>query len=276
MVTALVAFSCLVGHGVRMAIFNHELRGLTAVIAAIPPHADVRGLVTNTDHESAVFGGMLGQTPAWVTAANAGFLENDSGGYFQLPIQRPRGKPWIAEYRWSVARGGADTPARVSGWVGWARVVAHADDWWLFESMRPPPATGGLEVVRYAQEWKSLQVGRSLDGHPLRVAGHTFASGFGTHALSRIQVRVQADGKTLHGQVGIDDEAGGPTEVVFKIGGTNGPLLYESPPIGNGQPAVPFAVPLGGRRDLILSAEISPRCKSNSNAHADWLDLKVD
>jgi len=273
---AVVAFGCLVGHGVRMAIFNRELRGLSALIAAIPPHADVRSLVISTEHDSAAFGAMMGQTPAWITAANAGFLENDSGGYFQLPIQRPRGKPWITEYRWFVARGGPGTPTRVSGSMGPVRLVEHADDWWLFESQRPPAATGGLEVVRYAQEWRSLQVGRSLDGRPLRVGGQTFTTGFGTHAFSRIQVRVRANGQTLRGRVGIDDEAGGPTELVFTIRGIDCQLLYESPPITNNQVAVPFAVPLGGRRDLILSVEISPRCKDNKNAHADWLDLKVD
>lgn len=276
-VTTLVVLGCLVGHAVRMWIFNGEMAGLTTIIATIPPHVDVRGLLTDTDNRSRVFGAVMGQTPAWVTASNRGFLENDSGGYYQIPIQRPHNKPWIPQsaYRWFVARGSSGIERRVKSLVGPVRVVERADNWWLFESERPPLSTGGLEVVRYIQEWANLEVDSSLEHRPLQVAGTSYSSGFAAHALSRIQVRVKANGSRLRGLVGVDDAASNPTELVFKIRGTDGHPLFESPPVTNRKAAVPFDVPLGGRRDLILSAEVTPRHGGNNGAHADWLALQV-
>ncbi|HEY4186523.1 MAG TPA: NPCBM/NEW2 domain-containing protein [Polyangia bacterium] len=274
-VTLLVVVAGLVGHGVRMRIFNQEMRGLAEISEVIPPYADVHGLVRDTNAMSEVFGGMLPQTPAWVTAANGGFLENDYGHYFQLPIQRPYGKPWVGEYRWFVARGPAGTLARVTSMVGPVRVVKQADDWWLLESTTPPITLGGLEVVRYAQDSGRLSVGHSRAGGPLQVAGQVHAEGLATHALSRIQVRVRAPGRFLKGMVGIDDSAGGTTALLFEVMDTNRKVLFQSPPVVPHQPPLPFAVPLDGRTDLVLSVELAPGLKSNDNAHADWLDLRV-
>lgn len=277
-VTTLLVAGWLAAHGVRLKVFNDEMKGLTALIDAIPAHADVRGLVNETDSGSRAFGPVLGQTPAWVTASNAGFFEYDSGRYFQLPIQRPHDRPWIASsgYRWFVARGPGDILKQVTELAGPVRVVRHADSWWLFESQRSPAATGGLEVVRHIQEKGDLQVDRSLEGRALLVNGHPYGTGFATHALSRIQVRVLRPGTTLRGLVAVDDTAREPTEVVFKIRGTDGQSLFESPPVTNRGAPVPFTVPLGGRRDLVLSAEVTPRCPNNHYAHADWLSLAVD
>ena len=67
--TVLVALGGLVGHDVRLRIFNRELRGLTVLAAAIPPHADVRGLVGDTDPVSESFGNVLSQAAGWVTGS---------------------------------------------------------------------------------------------------------------------------------------------------------------------------------------------------------------
>jgi hypothetical protein len=273
-VSAVVAIGCLLGHGGRMFVFDREMRGLAVITKAVPPYVDIHGLVRDTDQMSKVFGGMLPQTPAWVTAANGGFLENDYGHYFQLPIQRPVGRPWLGEYRWFVARGRGGTQGRVESMVGPVRVVAEADDWWLFESTRPPLSTGGLEVVRYAQENGRLAVAGAAPGVTLRVADRVFGAGLATSAFSRIQVRARAAGHNLKGLVGIDDTAPGPTEVVFEVMTTDRKVLFQSPPLTNHQPALPFVVPIGGRTDLLLSAETTPRTGGH-NIRVDWLELRV-
>lgn len=278
-VTAAIVMACLVVQGIRMAIFNHELRGLTALIDAIPRGVDVQELVVDTGPNSEAFGrGAIGQVTGWVTAANGGFLSNDSGGYFQLPIRRPPGRPWVGEYHWFVARGASDIPMRVASRVGAVDVVKHAADWWLFTSKTPPRVQGGLEVVRYAQGWGGLSVDRSLSGGALRAAGQTFTHGLATHALSKIQVRAPSvgPGGHLRGAVAVDDDAGGPTELVFEILVPGGKRLWTSPPLGPGHPAVPFDVPLQGRSDAILAVEMAPKITDNRNAHADWLDLRVE
>jgi len=278
-VTAGIVMACLLVHGGRLAVFNRELRGLTAVSRAVPRGVDVQEQVVDLNPNSEVFGRWaIGQVTAWVTAANGGFLSNDSGGYFQLPIRRPPGKPWVGEYHWFVSRGGNDIPIRVANRVGPVDVVAHADDWWLLTSKQPPRRLGGLEVVRYAQGWGPLALDRSLSGGPLRVAGRSFAHGLATHALSKIQVRAASvpTGAHLRGAVGIDDDAGGPTELVFELREPGGKRLWSSGPLGPGHAAVPFDVALEGLTDVLLAVELSPAVPDNRNAHADWLDLRVE
>jgi len=278
-VTVAIVVACLVVQGIRLAIFNHELRGLTALIKAVPLGVDVQELVVDTGPNSEAFGrGAIGQVTAWLTAANGGFLSNDSGGYFQLPIRRPPGMPWVGEYRWFVARGASDIPMRVASRVGPVDVVERADGWWLLTSKTPPRRVNGLEVVRYAQGWGGLSVDHALSGGPLRAAGQTFAHGLATHALSKIQVRASSvdAGTHLRGAVAVDDDAGGPTQLVFEISVPGGKPLWRSPPLGPGHPAVPFDVALQGRTDALLAVELAPNVADNRNAHADWLDLRVE
>jgi len=278
-VTAGIVVACLVVLGARLAMFNRELRGLTALIRSIPRGVDVQELVVDTGPNSEIFGrGAIGQVTAWLTASNGGFLSNDSGGYFQLPIRRPPGRPWIGDYRWFVARGGGDIPGRVRGRVGDVDLVKHADDWWLFVSKTPPRKLGGLEVVRYAQGWGGLSLDRSLSGGPLRAAGQTFTHGLATHAVSTIQVRASSvtAGAHLRGAVAVDDDAGGPTELVFEVREPGGKRLWVSPPVGTGHAAVPFDVPLQGRTDVILGVELGPKVRENRYGHADWLDLRIE
>ena len=278
-VTAGIVMTCLLVHGGRLAVFNRELRGLTALSRVIPRGVDVQEQVVDMNPNSEVFGRWaIGQVTAWVTAANGGFLSNDSGGYFQLPIRRPPGKPWVGEYHWFVSRGGNDIPARVATRVGAVDVVAHADDWWLLASKAAPRKLGGLEVVRYAQGWGALMQDRSLSGGPLRADGRSFTQGLATHALSKIQVRASSAGARAHlrGAVAIDDDASGPTELVFEIREVSGKRLWSSGPVAPHHAAVPFDVPLQGRTDLILAVDLAPAVTENRNAHADWLDLRVE
>jgi hypothetical protein len=276
-VTAALVMGSLLFFGARMLIFNREMRGLTTITKAIPPYVDVQGLVGDTDPSSEVFGGMMSQTPAWVTAANAGFLENDSGHYFQLPIQRPMGAPWLGEYHWFVARGGADTPARVAAKVGPVEEVKRDETWWLFRSSAPPLALGGLEVARYSQGAFRLGLGHSFAGGALGVAGKTYDAGLATHAPSRIALRVRAPGHRLTGLVGIDDDVGTQaTTIVFKVTTIDGKkVLFQSPPVSSGRPAVPFSVALQGEKDLLLTADIAPPATTINDAHADWLSLQI-
>lgn len=281
-VTTAVVVASLLFLGARLQIFNREMQGLTVITKAVPAYADVRPMVGETDTGSEAFSGMMVQTPAWVTASNAGFLENDSGHYFQLPIQRPLGLPWLGEYRWFVARGGADVPEKVAAKVGPVEVAKRAETWWLLRSAAPPLAVGNVEIVRYFQGSFRLSVGRAFSGAPLRVAGSSFTAGLATHAPSRIEIRLPAVGQRLTGLVGIDDdvEPGHVTTIVFKVTTIDRKtVLFQSPPVTTGQAALPFSVPLGNgpdrRADLLLTAEIAPPATDINNAHADWLDLKV-
>lgn len=276
-VTTAVVVGCLLFLGARLQIFNREMRGLTAITEAIPAYADLRPLVGETDTSSDAFSGMMTQTPAWVTAANAGFLENDSGHYFQLPIQRPLGAPWLGEYHWFVARGGADIPEKVAEKVGPVEVVKRAETWWLLHSKAPPLVVNNVEIVRYSQGAFRLSVGHAFGGGPLRVAGQVYAAGMATHAPSRIEVRLPRAGQRLTGLVGVDDDVEGhATTIVFKVTTIDGKkILFQSQPLANGHAAVPLAVPLQGATELLLTAEIAPPATTIDNAHADWLDLKV-
>lgn len=272
--TALV-IAALVATNVRLYRFNDELAGFDEVVAALPPGEDLHGYVVETGWHSDGLGPFQhGQVPAWATAQRGGFLQNDSGAYFQIPIQRRRDIGWVQSYRYVLARGApAWTDSVVRGAQGPATPVMRAGLWALFRAEWPQLRTGDVEVVRYAQQWGALRVDRALDGTALRIAGESFAAGLASHAGGLVHVRLTRPGRALIGKLGVNDTEG-QGRVIFKILDGLRRTLLPAVEKTTGQPAHRFELPLDGRRELILSAEVAPG-GSNAYAHANWVELQV-
>jgi hypothetical protein len=145
---------------------------------------------------------------------------------------------------------------------------------------RPAPVTpegeafdvGWFEVVNSFQQHGELGRDHSVHGSPLSVAGRVFASGLGTHANSRIQLRLDSGYGRFVGECGVDDEVGKEGSVIFRIV-QRGRTLFVSPVVHGGNSAVPIDIDVKGCQDLTLLVEDADG--SIGHDHADWLDLRL-
>ena len=122
------------------------------------------------------------------------------------------------------------------------------------------------------QAYGALQRNVSLDGGPLTIAGKTYESGLGAHAVSEIPVTVPSAASRLTGLVGMDDGAEGQNkgEAAFRILSGNA-VLWESGAMKTGDSAQPFNVEIpAGCTKLYLQAD---DLGQNDYDHADWVEL---
>ena len=274
--TVLLVLLALGVFNVRLAWFNRELEGLEEVIKAVEPGSDVHGLLPETGARSEAMGELqIGQTMAWVTAIHGGFLHNDSGRYFQIPVQRRRDVAWPSHSRYYLTRGDptsgrASSAARAEAPI---HLVRQSGEWSLFEAERPPKRSGDCTVVRYGQEWGDLAVDRAVGGGALSIGGTSYSAGLGTHSRSTIEIRFVRKGRVFAGKAGMDDGTDGLGHARFLIFGADRRQLWSSGHMKTGDPARPFSVPLEGQSgDLLLVVEPAG---SNRYGHADWVDLQV-
>lgn len=264
----------LVVLNVRLAGFNRELAGLDVIAQAIPKGSDIETLVVRTNLNSEVFGNdQLGQTPAWVTAKRGGMIANDSAVsiYYQIPIKR-NDVPFPARSRYVIGHGDRRQYRNVMrAATGSSAPLARSGQWLLYE--RPGFETGDFVVVRDAQGYGTLAQDRSISGRALEIGGVKFAQGLGAHADSFVRIRFKRTAQKFSGSCGLDSNAGGPGEVVFRVRDDSGRVLFESAAMKGGMPAQSFSVPLTGQPELLLEAT-APH--GISFAHADWVDLRLE
>ncbi len=150
---------------------------------------------------------------------------------------------------------------------------------WLAEMLDAVTAVRDMrraeaEVTCLAQGWRQMRCGVSVIETPLCLAGKTYATGLGTHADSRIRVRLPAAGKRITGLCGVDNHDHARRHalpITFAIGAGNRRLWTSEPRKVSDKPAR-FAVDLGGAREFELIATSA----SYGCAPANWADLKVE
>lgn len=123
------------------------------------------------------------------------------------------------------------------------------------------------------QGWAEARANLSVNGHPLQVAGKTYASGIGTHAKSEWELALNGEASEIRGACGVDDEVGDKASLQFTIEG-DGKELWKSPVLRRGQAAVPFSVKLAGVKSLRLL--VNDGGDGSTEDHADWLDLTLE
>ncbi len=108
----------------------------------------------------------------------------------------------------------------------------------------------GLDHVRY--NWNKTPLPNvSVEGGPLKIAGHDFAHGFGVRGAGRLCVELDGRAQRLRARVGITDDSKETGPVWFEVFGDDR-RLATTPLIELGQAAVEIDVPLAGVRRLIL------------------------
>ena len=95
-------------------------------------------------------------------------------------------------------------------------------------------ALGTLDLGAVQQEWGDARRNRSVDDHPLTIAGKTYATGLGTHASSSLDVRVDGNALRFRAVVGVDDEATNNASIRFLVYADN-KVKFDSGTMRKGQ-----------------------------------------
>jgi hypothetical protein len=130
--------------------------------------------------------------------------------------------------------------------------------------------------------WRPLGRDRSVEGHPLSVAGTVHAKGLGSHTEWDLHYDAASAFSRLRAQVGVDDEvvaqvrpagdgATKPVGVAFEVWG-DGKVLWKGT-AQSGQPPVEVDVDVTGVRDLALKTLNGP--DHQNLGHGDWLEARL-
>ena len=132
-----------------------------------------------------------------------------------------------------------------------------------------------LDLRAALQGWGDPQKNKSVDGHPLTLGGKVFKRGFGTHAESVLNVRLDGGAETFSASVGVDDEVNkNPASSVefFVIG--DGKELWKSGVKHAGDAPSVCEVSLAGVKKLVL--KVGDAGDGIDFDHADWADAKFE
>ena len=188
----------------RLGWFNRELHGLDEIMQFVEPGSDIHGLLPETGARSDAMGELqIGQTMAWITTIQGGFLHNDSGRYFQIPVQRRLDVAWPSHSRYYLTRGDPDRGRALS--VGGRR---HARGGTFFE---PTVMTGVTREMRVMREETFGPVAPLMrfetEAEAIRLANDT-ESGLAAYFYSRDVGRVFRVAEALDfGMVGVNTGA---------------------------------------------------------------------
>ncbi len=150
----------------------------------------------------------------------------------------------------------------VAAAVFWGTLLyARADSIWLDE----------LNTSLILQGWGEAQKNQSVTRSPLRISGRKFEHGVGTHAVSRLWLRV-AGGQHFTAAVGVDDGAKNAGSVEFEVFG-DGRELWRSGRMKGGDQARPVDLDLSGIKNLLLLA--ADAGDGIEYDHADWADAQL-
>lgn len=126
-----------------------------------------------------------------------------------------------------------------------------------------------LTPLSAVQGFGDLRSDRSVDGNPLRMRGRMFAKGLGTHAPAKLVYDIPPGATHFSAIVGIDDETDANGSAIVSIL-LDGRSQYESPPLrGDTEPLV-VRIPLGGSKQITLSAETT--IDGQRFDHVDWAE----
>lgn len=132
-------------------------------------------------------------------------------------------------------------------------------------------ALSSLDLSSVEQEWGSAQRNRSVDEHPLTIAGKTYASGIGTHAASSLNLTVNGNALRFRAVVGVDDEATNNASIRFLVFVDNR-KSFDSGVMRKGA-SKPVDVDLKGAKTIRFVVEDGG--DGIDNDHADWANAML-
>ncbi len=113
--------------------------------------------------------------------------------------------------------------------------------------------------------------GGTGDGRTLTLNGVPYLRGFGAHAPSALEFRLNGSCQTFTAEVGVDDEVGTLGSVLFQVWG-DGQKLYEGGVMTGETPTENVNVSIAGIRSLRLQIV---SVDSTADDHADWANPRI-
>jgi alpha-galactosidase len=129
-----------------------------------------------------------------------------------------------------------------------------------------------LDLSKMHQGWGRPRADSSVTGHRLSVGGHEFVHGVGTHARSYLWIDLDRTGLRFLSSVGVDDNAGGPGAVTFRVIG-DGRTLWAAGPLKRGEPPRHVDVDLSSVKYLVLT--VTNEAGGMSFDYGDWCDARI-
>jgi hypothetical protein len=126
-----------------------------------------------------------------------------------------------------------------------------------------------LNPSRVEQGWGELALDAAVDNPRLRLRGHVYHRGLGTHAPSTLLFDVPAEFDEFVATLGVDDQTNGEGSVIASVL-LDGVLTYRTPILTGTSEPVTIQLPLNGARQIALRAE--PTEDGNRFDHVDWAD----
>ncbi|HEV2971654.1 MAG TPA: NPCBM/NEW2 domain-containing protein [Pirellulales bacterium] len=146
-------------------------------------------------------------------------------------------------------------------------------------------ATAAADIVRLEdlgfnhlhQDWGKPGKGKSVDGHPLTIAGKVFEHGLGSHASSSWWIDLAGKADRFTASVGVDDEVKDRPEasnfpIEFRVI-ADGKALYHAGKMKLGDRAKEIDLDLHGIHTLVLLIE--PMGPSINFGHGDWTNAII-
>src|SRR5689334_1248875 len=130
-----------------------------------------------------------------------------------------------------------------------------------------------LDLAAMEAGWGRPQARTSVEGHPLTVAGRTYARGVGTHAVSTMLLHLNGNGTRFTAMAGVDDETGNDkASVAFWILGDER-LLWNSGVMKRGMPAQRADIDVKGVK--LLGLLVTDAGDGIDYDHADWCEASI-
>ena len=144
---------------------------------------------------------------------------------------------------------------------------------WNFVIQKPVIYLTDLAYAVESFEWMPPEVGKSIDGNPLKIGNTIYSSGLGCHAKTEITVDVPRGMRQFIAEVGVDAEVGAdmPATVRFIVEG-NGVELAVSEVLRAGE--LPYQIVADVQGYTILTLIIDDAGDGNRADHADWANAR--
>ncbi len=121
--------------------------------------------------------------------------------------------------------------------------------------------------------WGTVQARKSVEGNPLTIGGQKFERGVGTHAVSTFMVNLGGKGKRFSASVGVDDEAGDKSSVVFYVLADK-KVLWQSGVMKKGDASKRIDIDV--RTVKLLGLLVTDADDGIDYDHVDWCDAKIE
>lgn len=148
----------------------------------------------------------------------------------------------------------------------------------LFNGCKPTdPKTFWLDetdLTLMETGWSSNKSKKSIDGNTLTINGKTFERGVGTHATSKLMIRLNKNGVRFKAFVGVDDEVEkSPASLEFFVLGDK-KILWQSGIMTDSTEAREVDVDISGIDKLALL--VTDGGDNINYDHADWADARFE